>query len=80
VNDDSNVLPFDPVGRGGMARRGAPDKNGTVSAETLVLECPLCASELRLDSEWTDGVAEILCGRCDVEIPLAPERQESGAG
>ncbi len=32
-----NVLPFDPVGRGGMARRGAPDKN---TSPSLVRDLP----------------------------------------
>ena len=36
-----NVLPFDPVGRGGMARRGAPDKN---TSPPLARDLPPAAS------------------------------------
>jgi hypothetical protein len=72
-----NVLPFDPVGRGGMARRGAPDKNGAFAAAEVVLACPTCACELRLEADWLDGLADVLCGRCETEIPLVP-LEESG--
>ena len=73
-----NVLPFDPVGRGGMARRGAPDKNGAIASETIVLVCPTCASELRLEVDWLDGLADVLCGGCETEIPLVSALEESG--
>lgn len=79
MNDD-NVVPFDPLARGGMARRGAPDKNGSSSAEAIALQCPSCASELRLEAQWLDGHAEVLCGRCETEIPLVFLLRESGAG
>ncbi len=74
-----NVVPFDPPLRGGMARRGAPDKNGSGAAETLMLRCPSCAAELRLEEEWLAGQAGVLCGRCDTEIPLVTSKRESGA-
>ena len=74
-----NVLPFDPVGRGGMARRGAPDKNGAIASESIVIACPTCACELRLEADWLDGLADMLCGGCSTEIPLV-SRQEIGAG
>ncbi len=74
-----NVLPFDPVGRGGMARRGAPDKNGPIASEAILLACPTCACELHLELDWLDDLAEVLCGSCQTEISLSP-RQESGAG
>lgn len=76
---NDNVVPFDPVGRGGMARRGASDKNGSAQAEAIVVRCPSCACELRLETEWLEGQAEVLCGRCETEIALA-DRVESGAG
>jgi hypothetical protein len=70
-----NVVPFDPARRGGLARRGAPDKAG----DSLVIECPVCASELRLEASWLEGRDEVLCGKCDCEIALAPFEQERGA-
>lgn len=78
--NDENVVPFDPATRGGMARRGAPDKNGSAVGAAVVLRCPSCAAELRLEANWLEGHAEVLCGRCDIEIPLVGLRQESGAG
>lgn len=79
---NDNVVPFDPVGRGGMARRGASDKNGSAPAEAeeIVLRCPSCACELRLEAEWLEGEAELLCGRCETGIALEGFRMESGAG
>jgi hypothetical protein len=67
-----NVVPFDPAHRGGMARRGAPDKNVPLrqDAEPIVMDCPTCASELRLEPEWLEGRTEVLCGRCETEIGL----------
>ncbi len=73
-----NVVPFDPARRGGLARRGAPDKNGTSAEEYVRMECPGCASELRLAARWLEGLDKILCGRCDAEIAFEP-RQERGA-
>ena len=76
-----NVLPFDPVGRGGMARRGAADKNGPIASATVLLACPTCACEVRLEAEWLDGLADVLCGACETEIPLvAFARSGSAAG
>ena len=77
MND--NVVPFDPLLRGGMARRGAPDKNGNRSAEELEMECPSCFAQLRLAAEWVGREAAILCGRCETEISLITARRESGA-
>ena len=42
------------------------------------MECPACASELRLAARWLEGLDEILCGRCDAEIACVP-LQERGA-
>ena len=67
-----NVVPFDPARRGGLARRGAPDKNGTSAEEYVRMECPGCASELRLAARWLEGLDEVLCGRCDAQITLVP--------
>jgi hypothetical protein len=62
-----------------MARRGADDKNELPAPEAIVLACPSCASELRLEAEWLEDQAELLCGRCETEIPLVSGRQGSGA-
>jgi hypothetical protein len=62
-----------------MARRGAPDKNELAAPSTVVMACPSCDSELRLEAEWLEGEADLLCGRCETEISLAPAK-ESGAG
>jgi hypothetical protein len=61
-----------------MARRGAPDKTEIPTSAAVVLACPSCASELRLEEEWLDGQAELICGRCDTEIPLVSVRRRSG--
>lgn len=68
----TNVVPFDLARRGGLARRGAPDKNGSPADEFVTLECPGCASELRVAASWLQGLDEVLCGRCDAEIVLVP--------
>ena len=70
-----NVVPFDPMRRGGMARRGAPDKAERGKPAAVVMACPSCASELRLEAEWLEGETDLLCGRCETEIPLAPARE-----
>ena len=74
---NGNVVPFDPMRRGGMARRGAPDKDELAAPAAVVLACPSCASELRLEADWLEGEAELLCGRCETEIPLAPARESA---
>jgi hypothetical protein len=58
-----------------MARRGAPDKNERPAPGAVVLACPSCASELRLEAEWLEDQADLLCGRCDTEIPLRAPRE-----
>ena len=65
-----NVVPFDPARRGGLARRGAPDKAG----DSLVMECPSCASELRLEASWLEGRDEVLCGKCETQTLSGPLR------
>ena len=62
-----------------MARRGAPDKTELPLPAAVVLACPSCASELRLEEEWLDGQTDLLCGRCETEIPLVSVRRRSGA-
>jgi hypothetical protein len=77
VNEEKVVL-FDRPSRGAMARRGAPDKSGSSCADVIVLRCPSCGSDLRLEAGWTEGHADVLCGRCETEIPLpAPRRERS---
>ncbi|HEY1249931.1 MAG TPA: hypothetical protein VGH97_01995 [Thermoanaerobaculia bacterium] len=61
---------FDPESRGGMARRGAPDKSGPPATDWIVLHCPTCGSDLRLEAGWTEGEADVLCACCETEIPL----------
>jgi hypothetical protein len=75
----SNVVPFDPARRDDLARRGAPDKIGAATGELVKVECPGCASQLRIAADWLAGLDEVLCGRCDAEIVLVP-RRERGAG
>jgi hypothetical protein len=62
-----------------MARRGASDKTELPASAAVVLVCPSCASELRLEEEWLDGQGELLCGLCETEIPLVSVRRRSGA-
>jgi len=66
-----NVVPFDPARRGGSARRGAPDKREKAAPGVVALQCPTCASSLRLEPEWLDDDVDLLCGGCETEIPLA---------
>jgi hypothetical protein len=73
VNEE-NVVLFDPERRGGMARRGAPDKSGPPASDEIVLRCPTCGSDLRVEASWTDGLVDVLCARCETEIPLPPLR------
>ena len=75
-----NVVPFDPARRGGLARRGAPDKTGELAERALVLECPSCASELRLEASGLEDRDEVLCGQCEGEIPVESVCRERGAG
>lgn len=77
-----NVVPFDPARRGGLARRGSPDKTGERQAgdRSLVMECPACASELLLDASWVEGLDEVLCAKCESPVELVSLRQERGAG
>ena len=75
MND--NVVPFDPMRRGGMARRGAADKNELPPPGPVVLACPSCASELRLEAQWLEDQADVLCGRCETEIPLVAAKESA---
>ena len=69
-----NVVPFDPFRRDAAARRGTADK---MPPKTVVLNCPTCASALCLETRWLDGETDLLCGRCETEIPLAPARESA---
>jgi hypothetical protein len=73
VSDD-NVTRFDLEARGGMARRGAPDKRGGLPAETVEVECPECDAVLCLDVAVLALNPEVLCAGCDATIPLAASR------
>ena len=70
-----NVVPFDPARRGGSVRRGAPDKYETNAPAFVALKCPTCASSLRFEAEWLDDDVDLLCGRCETEIPLVRARE-----
>ncbi len=65
-----NVVPFDPSPRGGMARRGAPDKTRKTTRETVEFECPRCAAVLCFEAELLLTGPEILCIGCEAAIPL----------
>ncbi len=69
-----NVVLFVSPNRGGMARRGAPDKN--TFSEGIPFRCPSCGSNLRLEPEWTERHAEVFCVLCKTEIPLLDLRQK----
>ncbi len=58
-----------------MARRGSPDKNERKAPDAVVIACPSCASELRLEAEWLEDQTDLLCGRCETEIPLARPKE-----
>lgn len=70
-----NVVPFDPARRGGSARRGAPDKCESPAPGFVALKCPNCASSLRLEADWLEGDVDLLCGRCETEIPFVGARE-----
>jgi hypothetical protein len=53
-----------------MARRGAPDKLGVFQSRIIALRCPTCSGELRLDADCIEGSSQVLCARCETEIPL----------
>lgn len=65
-----NVVPFEPLSRNGMARRGAPDKTRPRQAETVEVECPRCAAVLCLEADIFSMSPEVLCVGCDNTIPL----------
>ena len=69
-----NVVPFDPTRRG-SARRGAPDKYEKNTPGFVALTCRACASALPLEAQHPDGEVNLLCGRCETEVSLAPARE-----
>ena len=71
---DDNVVRFDLEARGGMARRGAPDKRGARAPETVSVECPECGAVLCLDAAVLALNPEVLCAGCDATVPLALSR------
>ncbi len=76
--NEGKVVLFDRPSHGGMARRGAPDKSAPSCDDVVVLRCPSCGSGLRLEADWMEGQADVLCGRCETEIPLPASRRKSG--
>jgi hypothetical protein len=71
----NNVARFHPEARGGMARRGAPDKQRSETIrETVEVECPECDAVLCLDAAVLALNPEVLCAGCDATIPLALAR------
>ena len=71
---EDNVARFDLEARGGMARRGAPDKRGALAPETVSVECPECDAVLCLDAAVLALNPEVLCAGCDATVPLALSR------
>jgi hypothetical protein len=70
---NDNVVPFDPMRREGMARRGAPDKTEQRAPRAVVMACPSCASELRLEPEWLEGERDpARAGERGCELRLGP--------
>jgi hypothetical protein len=76
---DDNVVPFDPLARGGMARRGAPDKFGPFGDEIVRVQCPSCACDLVVEAGSRDGGTPVLCARCETGV-RAGACAERGAG
>ena len=75
--NDANVVPFEIPACGGMARRGSPDKRGSVVAEpddTVEVECPECDAVLSLDAALVSLNPEVLCAGCDATVALALPR------
>lgn len=72
--NENNVARFDPESRGGMARRGAPDKRGERPEQTVEVECPECDAVLCLDAAVLALNPEVLCAGCDATVPLALSR------
>ena len=68
--NESNVVPFKIPARGGMARRGSPDKRGLPDG-TVEVECPECDAVLCLDAALLSLNPEVLCAGCDATVPLA---------
>ncbi len=68
--NENNVVPFDLAARGGMARRGSPDKRGAVPDETVEVECPECEAILCFDRALLALNPEILCAGCDATIAV----------
>ncbi|HSS45236.1 MAG TPA: hypothetical protein VLO07_07830 [Thermoanaerobaculia bacterium] len=65
-----HVVPFRPGTRGGMARRGAPDKTYGLPAEAFEVECPRCAAILCFEGAPFSRKREVLCVGCEAAIPL----------
>jgi hypothetical protein len=74
-----NVVPFDPQARGGMARRGAPDKIASFGGGTIRIECPSCGSDLCVTVEAAEGTVAVLCARCEAGSRVGA-CSEGGAG
>jgi hypothetical protein len=72
--NENNVARFDPESRGGMARRGAPDKRGELPGQTVEVECPECDAVLCLDAAVLALNPEVLCAGCDATVPVALSR------
>ncbi len=75
--NEANVVPFEIPVRGGMARRGSPDKRGSVAPEpddTVEVECPECDAVLSLDAALVSLNPEVLCAGCDATVALALPR------
>ena len=75
-----NVVSFDAFARNRSARRGSDDKMPLETAETdaVEVECPRCASILRIPVDELSGCREICCDGCDATISFRAEALDVG--
>jgi hypothetical protein len=75
--NENNVVPFAIASRGGMARRGAPDKGSRRFGKLMKIECPECRAVLWLDAARPPIGPEVFCGGCETALPLVALARES---
>ena len=68
-----NVVSFDDFARGRLARRGAQDKLPVAVGASVEVECPRCASVLRIETSRLAAAPEVLCSGCDATIAWREE-------
>ena len=75
-----NVVSFDAFARGRSARRGSDDKMPVETAGAVAIECPRCASVMRLPVAQITARSEVSCGGCDATISFRAEALDVGQG